>query len=465
MDMSLILRRANEALQAGNFDYAIELFSQVVNLEPDNAQARAALRLAELTRYERKPPGVAAKAFGYVASLPTILFIFFARLLGRQRAVIQGCEKLLRKDPKNISFLTLLGKAAYDAGYWHSGILALEHVRSTKPGHITALRYLGRLYKEVKDMPTALARYREILKLQPLDMEAERAMRDLAALEIVDSAGWQDTESYRDKIRDAERATRLEEAQHFIRTSEDLERAIERTKEELETEPDRALLWLRLGDYYKQKNDYDQAEASYKRAQELEPESFTHKARLGDLSIARLDDQIASLREALKKSPDDAQLAEKLKQTEEERKTVALEELSKRVEAYPTDTDLRFRLGMLLFEMEKTNEATSQFQQTVRDPRLRRRSLDMLGQCFARRGLYDLSVKQFVTALEGISVLDEEAKGLVYNLGKVHEDMGDYDKAKEQYSRIYEADINFRDIAQRMETVYSKAGEKKEGQE
>jgi len=465
MDIPLILRKANEALQAGSFDYAIELFSQVVNIEPDNAQARAALRQAELARYEKNPPSALARTFGYVASIPTILFIFFARLLGRQRAVIQACERLLRKYPKNIYILTLLGKAAYHAGYWRSGILALEDVRSIKPNHITVLRYLGRLYKEARDIPTALVRYQEILKLRPVDIEAERAMRDLAALEIVASVGWEHTESYRDKIRDLEGATRLEQAQHFIRTREDLERAIGRTKEELEAEPDRALLWSRLGDYYKQQKDYGQAEAAYERAQELEPESFAHKAHLGDLRIVRLDDQIANLKEALKKSPDDALLAEKLSQTQEERKTVTMGELTKRVEAYPTDTDLRFRLGMLLFEMQKTNEATSQFQQTVRDPRLRRRSLNMLGQCFARRGLYDLAVKQFNNALEGITVLDDEAKFLVYNLGKVYEDMGDYDNAKEQYSRIYEADINFRDIAQRMEAVYPKAGEKKEVQE
>ncbi len=465
MDTALILRKANEAFQAGNFDYAIELLSQVVNLEPDNVEARTALRQAELAIYEKTPPGAAVKAFDYVASLPIILFILFARLAGRQRAAMQSCEKLLRKSPKSILLLTLLGKAAYDGGYWRSGILALEDIRSAKPDHITALRFLARLYKEVKDIPTALARYEEILKLRPQDIEAERAMRDLAALEIVNSVGWKDTTSYRDKIRDVERAGRLEEAQHFIRTREDLERAIERTEEELEAEPDRALLWLRLGDHYKQMKDYDQSETSYKRAQELEPDSFTYKARLGDLRIARADEQIASLREDLKKSPDDAPLAEKLKQLEEETKTVALEELSKRVEAYPTDTDLRFRLGMLLFETEKTNEATSQFQQTVRDPKFRRRSLSMLGQCFARRGLYDLSVKQFNTALDGITVMDDEAKGLVYNLGKVYEDMDDYDKAKEQYSRIYEADINFRDIAERMEMVYPKAGEKKQAQE
>ncbi|KPJ62984.1 MAG: hypothetical protein AMS15_02155 [Planctomycetes bacterium DG_23] len=465
MDIRLILQKANEALQAGSFDYAVDLFTQVVNLAPDNVEARTALRQAELARYEENPPGAVAKLFGYLTSLPFIVFIFFARLVARPEAAMRGCEKLLRKYPKSIFLLTLLGKASYDAGYWRSGILAMEDVRSAKPDHITALRYLGRLYKEAKDIPTAISRYQELLNLRPQDIEAERSMRDLAALEIVDSVGWEDTTSYRDKIRDIERAERLEEAQRFIRTREDLERAIERTKEELEAEPGRAILWLRLGDYYKQMKDYVQAEASYTKGMELEPESFTYKSRLGDLRIARAEDEIDTLRDELKESPEDPLLAEKLKQAEEERKRVSLEEISKRVEVYPTDTDQRFRLGMLLFDLERTNEATSQFQQTVRDPKFRRRSLNMLGQCFAKRGLYDLSVKQFNTALEGIAVLDDEAKGLVYNLGKVYEEMGDFEKAKEQYSRIYEADINFRDIAERMEVVYPRTGEKKQSQE
>jgi tetratricopeptide (TPR) repeat protein len=465
MDIALVLRKANEALQAGSFDYAVDLFTQVIHLKPDNVEARSALRQAEIARYEKNPPGALAKFFGYLTCIPFIIFILFARLVSRPEAAMRGCEKVLRKFPKNSFFLTQLGKASYNARYWRTSILALEDVHAAKPKNLTVLRYLGRLYKEVKDIPTAISRYQELLNLRPQDIEAERAMRDLAALEIVDSVGWQDTASFRDKIRDAEVAERLEEAQRFIRTREDLERAIERTKQELEDRPDRAILWLRLGDYFKQMNDFQQSESAYKKAIELEPDSFTYKTRLGDLRIARIDDEIATLREEVKKAPEDPLLVEKLKQTEEERKQVALEELTKRVEVYPTDTELRFRLGMLLFDMEKTNQATSQFQQTVRDPKLRRRSLNMLGQCFARRGLYDLAVKQFNTALEGITVMDDEAKGLVYNLGKVYEEMGDFDKAKEQYSRIYEADINFRDIAERMESVYPKVGEIKEGQE
>jgi hypothetical protein len=40
--------------------------------------------------------------------------------------------------------------------------------------------------------------------------------------------------------------------------------------------------------------------------------------------------------------------------------------------------------------------------------------------------------------------------------------MGDWGEAEHAYGRIYDADVGYRDVAEKMENVYRKAREKKE---
>ena len=61
-------------------------------------------------------------------------------------------------------------------------------------------------------------------------------------------------------------------------------------------------------------------------------------------------------------------------------------------------------------------------------------------------------------ALEGKAVMDDQKKELMYILANIYEKQGRTVEAAEQYKAIYEVDINFRDVSQKVLSGYSTGG-------
>jgi tetratricopeptide (TPR) repeat protein len=78
-----------------------------------------------------------------------------------------------------------------------------------------------------------------------------------------------------------------------------------------------------------------------------------------------------------------------------------------------------------------------------------------LGACFQKKGLPDLAEKQLKTALEESSAASERGKSILYNLGLIAEQAGRKSDAFNWFSRIYEVDIAYRDVAKKIETLRS----------
>jgi Flp pilus assembly protein TadD len=101
--------------------------------------------------------------------------------------------------------------------------------------------------------------------------------------------------------------------------------------------------------------------------------------------------------------------------------------------------------------------AMAMFQRTISDPRYRLVANHMLGRCLIAKEMYDRAVSTFNRALEGTSVMNETVKALYYDLGLTYEKMEDWKNAEHAYGKIYDSDIGYRDVAQKMDSVYKKA--------
>jgi hypothetical protein len=64
-------------------------------------------------------------------------------------------------------------------------------------------------------------------------------------------------------------------------------------------------------------------------------------------------------------------------------------------------------------------------------------------------------VKQLALAESELPVMDELKKEIVYNLGLAYEASKHPDKSLEQWKKIYEVDMSYRDVAARVEASYS----------
>ena len=55
-----------------------------------------------------------------------------------------------------------------------------------------------------------------------------------------------------------------------------------------------------------------------------------------------------------------------------------------------------------------------------------------------------------------LSLMDDTKKDIVYEMGLLHEAMGQKDKAVERFKEIYGVDIRYKDVAQRIEKAYQR---------
>ncbi|MFM7099641.1 MAG: hypothetical protein ACKO3N_00535, partial [Verrucomicrobiota bacterium] len=106
----------------------------------------------------------------------------------------------------------------------------------------------------------------------------------------------------------------------------------------------------------------------------------------------------------------------------------------------------------------RVGEAIAELQKAQNNPSRRIPAMSLLAQCFARRGMNDLAARKLQEALKEKLVFDAEKKDLHYQLGLVLEKMGRAAEAIEQFKTIYESDIEYRDVAARVDAYYAGQG-------
>ena len=123
--------------------------------------------------------------------------------------------------------------------------------------------------------------------------------------------------------------------------------------------------------------------------------------------------------------------------------------------AHGAQSSFRCGLGNLLFEKGEFEGAIGEYQQTFRDPRFKTISLMRLGKAFAEIGKYDLAIRQLEQALQGHTTMTDDVKEILYDLADVHDRTGDKDQARKEFNKIYEVDIGFRDVGDRLSKLES----------
>lgn len=457
IDNSRVFLRVGEAIGKGNYDYAVALLLQILKSDPDDIKARITLRQVTKAKADK---GQAGGVKGAIGGAGNFIAALFAGLFRKRDAAIMQYEKYLTKNPLSIAGLSLLASALSKTGRDEAAILVLEFLRQNKPAHVKTLRRLAHMYEERNDITRAMQRYQLILQHKPQDIEANKQLHNLAASESIQE-GWDESETFRDKIRDKEQAERLEQGEHIVRSAAQATDSIKRVVKDIEENPDSAVLWAELGDLEQRRDGYEKSIEAYNKALEIDPRNQLYVQKLQDAKLGRFDKGIRDLKAAAEAAPDDKSLAKDAADAEQEKQAFWLDELKRRSDERPTDTALRFELGNVLFENGQINEATAAFQRVVRDPKFRVAATAMIGKCFAVKGLDELAIEQFERALEGSGMMEEAGKDIAYNLGALYEKIENYAAAEEAYKKIFEIDIGYRDIAEKMEAVYRKRREKK----
>jgi len=334
MDASKLLERAMQASERGNHDYAVELFQQLLTVQPDHVKARTELRAVERRRVqENGGMNIGVKALAAIKGLvPAVKASVFSLTKGHERRMIE-CEKYLQNDPENRLMLSLLARSAERINYLDTAVLVYEDVKDKYPKDIGCIRRLARLYQKRGNIDDASECFQRILNAKPRDEEAERAVKDLAALKTMKEGRWTEAGSkgdFRKMLKDSNKSEELEQDQHIARTDEDLQARIEKVKADVEVDPRNTKILMQLADLYIRANSREQARSVLKQVKQIDPRNLVVDRRLSELDVADKQELVDGLKQKLAQSPNDEPLKQQL-----ERGTAELREFQiKQLEAW-----------------------------------------------------------------------------------------------------------------------------------
>ncbi len=453
LDTAKLFTKAQEAFNKRNYDYAIDLARQIIDLKPDDAPARQMVRNSTFKSVELKgklPGKVAGALFGLI---PSILMLIF-KVLKKPHKVLPAAESYLAKNPAGIWGRRMMGMALKDMNYIDSAILEFEGILTLNPREFSAAKALGELYHLKKDIKKSQRYYQLVLSIKPDDAEAPRALKNLAALTSL-GQGWSQAKNARDMIRDKSTASSLEEASQLTGAG-GVAGEIQRLQELVKQKPDNpqnVKHLKKIGELYLRSRDYVKAEAAYRQASQLSPADASLSMKIGDIKLLVFDKQLKEIRKKLTAQPQDAQLQQNFKKIQQTKRQFQVEEYRRRVKAHPTDLSLHFQLGVALYVIGQVDSAASEFQNTIRDPKRRMDSYNYLGCCFMLKKHFDLAVTQFQKALAGELITPDQDKNIRYNLARTFEQSGDKTRAVTEYKKIMEIDINYKDVTKKVEQL------------
>jgi tetratricopeptide (TPR) repeat protein len=318
------------------------------------------------------------------------------------------------------------------------------------------LTSLGQLYLKEGMLEKSRKYFEESIRISPADQAALKGLKDLAAMSTIERGGWTDTTSYREKIRNETQAEIFEKEARTIKTGEDLTLLIENLMQKLQIQPESPALLRELAQLYTQNHQYEEALVTYEKLSQLLPFDEHLQKEMSDLKEQKIHQAIVEVKKELAIHPNHPNLNSKLQDLEHKKKEAGLTECKMRVERYPNNLAYRYELGCLYYDLGKFNEAIQELQSAVKDAQRRTQALYYLGLCFKENGFYDLAEKQLLKVVDELQDMDHFKKEAIYQLGLVYEATEQFQKAVAEYKKIFEVDIGFKDISQKIQKAYKK---------
>jgi len=414
--------KALHALELRNFGYVVSLVQDVLKETPDFIQGRRVLRQAEIEITKGKK--------SFMSGLSPAAMKGGSVLKKDPKAAMELAEKLLESDPYNSQANTLLKDAAMAAGHPEVASFALETVVAGNPKDTKALHELAKHYYENGQPERAVDIYTKISELNPADLAAMKMGKDAAARASMTSGKWEEvaasggTKDYRDLIKNKDEAISLEQKNRVVKSEEMIEQQLSELLAkygESEENQKNVDIARRIASLYEQKADLDNALVWYSYTSELTQQTDPAVARkASEIQMKVLERSIAEHETWLEQygnADNAAEVREGLEKLKKDKAGNLLEDAKKRVERNPTDSLLQFELGEQLLAAGDPTEAIPRLQQARKNPSVRLRAMNLLGDCYAMKNMNDFAVRTWAEACKEMVVMDDLKKEIPTSLG------------------------------------------------
>ncbi len=434
--------RGKEAFQHRNYDYAIQIFLELLALAPDHLDARRALRICEMKKYEEI--GYPSRFWTWLLTVRTAFRIFLHR---SPATAIRICELHLARDPRNARISIALADALLATRHADAATAELEMARESHPDNVKLLMLLGRAYLAKGQAPEARSCLHRAYQLAPGTLKLAKALNDLEAVTSMqkgyEGAGDHGAVKVEDQSSRSERELgRNASASEVADSARELDRQIASA----DTERNRIKFLKMKGELLEAAGDLEAAPAAFQAALDIDPSDSILRDKIENIQIKKL---AVALLAAEKAARQDAPSRARIQQLRAEKLHYEVNAWVRRVKDRPTDIDAHFELGKRLYQSASVDKAIAEFQMTVKDPKHKIDSHLYLGLAFRHKRIYDMSAAQFSRALDSGDAGEDRDLVLRYELAKTLEHVSAV-KALDEYKRIMELDINYKDVMSRV---------------
>ncbi|HJZ59804.1 MAG TPA: hypothetical protein VKE74_32985 [Gemmataceae bacterium] len=448
--------RAKEAIQSGNFDYAIELLLTCCKIDPSNFAFRQTLRKTQKDKYGNNLRG---SRFAFLSKARWKAKMKAAKAGRDYLKVLEHGEQVLCSNPWDMGTQMDMAEAFDTLGLGELAVFTLDQARQKYPKDATLNRALARLFEKRGDFQKAIVLWQLVKEANPRDVEAAHKAKDLAASETIQRGQYEEAAagSKESPVLGRIEARANEKQDKLARESEPIRKRIE-------ADPTEPTLYIQLANVYRKSGQDDRARAALQQGLGPTGNAFQLQLALMDLDLApvrkNLEHAEARLRQLKERKPADEDAADAEEEPLSETELTALraqlqKELSSReidilrvkADRFPNETSHRLELGIRLLKADMTEEAITELQQARRDERLKWKAAMYLGFGFKKRNNWRLAQRNFEEALTALPAGEDAAKKeVLFQLANGAAENGDLPRAIDLGHELANMDYAFKGI-------------------
>jgi len=295
-------------------------------------------------------------------------------------------------------------------------------------------------------------------RLDPSDGELQARVRNMMAAKTMQASGFTgEAGGFRGSIRDTKRQEELEQEDRIAKTDETKDRLVEKTKQEYEASPASPPLIERYAKALLERGkpgDELKAILVYSKGYEA-TKQFLFRKKAGDVKIRMAERTVAALRDKAEARPDDEAARKAYEDQLANLRNLQAEEYRLQEENYPTDNEVKLRLGRLLHDLGRHEESIPYLQKAMQEAKYALSARMTLGQAFlAMGGWEEAAVESFRAALEqNGDTKDERSLAIKYGLmtalvalARAQRELGPAEEADRLAAAIAMQDFGYRDV-------------------
>ncbi len=449
-------RKGNEAMERGNFDYAVKMHTTAVQLIPDNLMFRQTLRGCERRMYRDNKSGAKMASIQLMGLRSRIKK---ARSKSDWAALDQLAEEGLKVNPWDAHLNADMAEACLNLGYTELAEYGFRLAVENDPGNREFLRKLAEVCKLRGSYSGAIECWKRIQKLEPNNAEARSMITGLQADAVIDRGGYDGAKNTQDVRRTAYDDYRPATEKYVpdtvlgpgVSLEADLQHAIRKNS------ADRGA-YIKLAELYQRKKEFAKAAEVLQQALDASGGDYGVREILEDNDLARLRHELELAKSMAASDPASKKMADSLKRELHLRE---IEVYSSRVKRYPMDATLKYQLATRYMKSKEYQKAIPLLQGATADQRREAEVRVALGKCFIAEKQLTLAHFQIETATKKVNPHDNaelycEAH---YYLGRLCEGAEETEKAEAAYNSVLSVNYDYQDTRKRLEQLQQGHGQ------